>query len=68
MMERLDDKNRQVERIVKLPEHGDLAYCPTCGAPGEIDLDCRSKKPIFKNSIWWNSYENMWECANCYDK
>jgi len=49
----------------RLPNHGDFAHCPTCGAPGQIDLDCTTKEPVFKNSIWWNSYESRWECSNC---
>ena len=48
-----------------LYKHGDLAYCPTCGALGQIDLDCKTDIPCFENSIWWNSDDNIWECFEC---
>lgn len=57
------------ERIsINKIEHGILTECPTCGAPGRLDLDCGSKEFSFSDSIWWNYICNHWECYECYLK
>lgn len=49
-------------------KHGDLFFCPTCGAPGKIDLKTRTgAQPEFSLSIWWNQLTG-WECTECWLK
>jgi len=51
-----------------IPSHGDRTTCPTCGAPGRIDLVYNDGRLSFNDSIWWNKFENGWECWKCWDK
>ena len=39
-------------------KHGDEFRCPTCGAPGRIDLNPFNSIPEFELSVWWNSHKN----------
>lgn len=54
--------------IDKGVKHGDGFECPTCSAPGRIDLNPFNPIPEFEQSIWWNRREKKWECSNCYLK
>lgn len=50
-------------------KHGDPFECPTCGAPGKIDLDTEAgKQPEFELSVWWNTHFIGWECSECWLK
>ena len=49
-------------------KHGDSFECPTCGAPGRIDLNSFNAIPEFELSVWWNSHEKRWECTECWLK
>lgn len=49
-------------------KHGDKFKCPTCGAPGRIDLNSSSKIAEFERSIWYNKQIDFWECSECWLK
>ena len=50
-------------------KHGDAFVCPTCGAPGRIDITTKSGEPVeFSLSVWWNTHSKSWECSECYLK
>ncbi len=50
-------------------KHGDSFECPTCGAPGRIDLDTPAgEAPEFELSIWFNEHKPGWECSECWLK
>ena len=48
-------------------KHGDKLDCPTCGAPGFLDIDTPSgeKLPDDKISVWFNNKLKHWECTDC---
>ena len=55
-----------IDRGVK---HGDEFECPTCGAPGRIDLETPDyRPPEFELSVWFNKHIPGWECTECWLK
>jgi hypothetical protein len=64
-----EDELKTKEEILKNLKHGDPFECPTCGAPGRIDLDTPSgQEPEFDLSVWYNKYTKGWECSECWLK
>lgn len=50
-------------------KHGDPIECPTCGAPGRINLKTPSgESPEFEISIWYNYHTLRWECSEYWLK
>ena len=51
-------------------KHGDSIDCPSCHAPGFLDIDTKKGERLPDNiiSVWFNNHEKSWECTECMYK
>ena len=50
-------------------KHGTKIHCPTCSAPGtKDDMKKHDKEAEFDDAVWWNTFEQHWECYDCWLK
>ena len=47
--------------------HRAKVECPTCGAPGRLDL-LPIDEVSLQDAVWWNRKQQHWECTECWLK